>query len=82
MSAEPLPPAEDLEISVSDARARLAELVDEAEAGKVIYLSRHGRRAAALVPADLPEQVASDQARAFARRFADRHGPLLDRLAE
>ena len=81
MSAEPQPPAE-LEISVSEARSRLADLVDEAEAGKVIYLSRHGRRAAALVPADMPEQVASDQARAFARRFADRHGPLLDRLAE
>ena len=81
MTAEPLPPAE-TDISVSEARARLADLVAEAESGKVIYLSRHGRRAAAIVPADLPEQVSSERARAFARRFAERHRPLLDRLAE
>ena len=81
MSAEPIPPDE-ADIPVSDARARLSDLVDEAEHGKVIYLSRHGRRVAALVPAEMPQQAASAQARAFARRFADRHGELLDRLAE
>jgi prevent-host-death family protein len=80
MSAEPIPPEQ--EIAVSEARARLAELVETAETGTVTYLTRHGRRVAAIVPVDLPERAGSSHVRAFARRFADRHGPLLDRLAE
>jgi antitoxin Phd len=83
MSAEPVEPLEpDVEIAVSDARSQLADLVDQAEHGKVIYLTRHGRRAAAIVPVDLPEQAATARSRAFARRFAEKHGDLLDRLAQ
>jgi antitoxin Phd len=70
------------EIAVSEARAHLAELVDDAEAGTVTYLTRHGRRVAAIVPADLPAQAGSAQVRGFARGFAERHRALLDRLAE
>jgi prevent-host-death family protein len=80
MSAEPIPA--EVEVAVSDARSQLADLVDQAEAGKVIYLTRHGRRVAALAPADMPTQAASARSRAFARRFAQEHPELLDRLAQ
>jgi prevent-host-death family protein len=70
------------EIAVSDARARLAELVDEAESGVVTYLTRHGHRLAAIVPAELPAAAGSAQVRAFARQFAANHPRLLERLAE
>ena len=82
MSAEPIDPYADHEIAVSEARSQLADLVAQAEAGKVIYLTRHGRRVAALAPAELPSQAASSRSRAFARRFADRHPDLLERLAQ
>jgi antitoxin Phd len=80
MSAEAIPPQQ--EVAVSEARSRLAELVETAEGGNVVYLTRHGRRVAAIVPVDLPERAGSAHARAFAKRFAERHRPLLDRLAE
>jgi antitoxin Phd len=70
------------EVAVSEARANLADLVDEAESGNVIYLTRHGHRVAAIVPADMPAQAGSAKARAFARAFAERHRDLLDRLAD
>jgi len=70
------------EIAVSEARAKLAELVDDAESGTVTYLTRHGNRVAAIVPAELPAHAGSAQARAFARGFAERHRQLLDRLAD
>ncbi|GAA2520812.1 type II toxin-antitoxin system prevent-host-death family antitoxin [Pilimelia columellifera] len=69
-------------MAISDARARLAELVESAEAGTVTYLTRHGHRVAAIVPVDLPAEAGSARVRAFARDFADRRRGLLDRLAE
>jgi prevent-host-death family protein len=80
MTAEVLPPEQ--EIAVSEARSRLAELVETAEAGTVTYLTRHGHRVAAIVPVDVPARAGSAHVRAFARGFAERHGDLLDRLAE
>lgn len=80
MTAEPLHTP--TEVAVSEARPRLAELVDEAAGGQVIYLTRHGRRVAAIVPADLPEKAGDVQVRALARQFAERHPNLLDRLKD
>jgi prevent-host-death family protein len=39
-----------MEISVTDAKAKLTELVRRAEAGDEIVLTRHGQPAARLVP--------------------------------
>lgn len=39
-----------MEISVTDAKARLTELVRQAEAGEPVYLTRRGRRVALITP--------------------------------
>lgn len=80
MTAEPLHTP--TEVPVSEARPRLAELVDDAAQGQVVYLTRHGRRVAAIVPADLPEKAGDVQVRALARRFSERHAGLLERLKD
>ncbi|MCF2528651.1 type II toxin-antitoxin system prevent-host-death family antitoxin [Yinghuangia soli] len=80
MTHEPLPTPH--EVPVSEARPRLAELVDEAAGGSVVYLTKHGRRVAAIVPADLPEKAGDVQVRALARQFAERHPALLERLRD
>lgn len=80
MNSEPVNPP--VEIPVSEARPRLAELVEGAAHGQVTYLTRHGRRVAAIVPADLPEKAGDVQVRALARQFAQRHPDLLDRLRD
>jgi prevent-host-death family protein len=43
--------------SMREARARLADLLDDAERGNVTLITRHGRTAAAIVPAELLEQL-------------------------
>ena len=49
-AATPLP--DDGELGITDARDRLAEIVNEAAyAGSVTYITRRGRRLAAIVPA-------------------------------
>jgi len=42
--------------SMREARARFAELLDDAEHGKVTFVTRHGRASAAIAPAPLLEQ--------------------------
>lgn len=45
-------------MSLTEARASLGDLVARAEyGGETVFLSRHGRRAAALVPAGVAEQL-------------------------
>lgn len=41
-----------MEISVTEAKARLSELTRRAEAGEEIVLTRHGKPAARIVPAE------------------------------
>ena len=41
-----------MDVSLSDAKARLTELVRKAEAGEEVVLTRHGRPAARIVPVD------------------------------
>ncbi|WP_370289357.1 type II toxin-antitoxin system Phd/YefM family antitoxin [Nocardioides sp.] len=50
------------EIPVTDARAQLAELVNQvAYGGEAVVLTRHGRRLVALVPVDsLPQEQGAD----------------------
>jgi prevent-host-death family protein len=43
----------DASVSVSHARAHLAELVERVRDGEIVYLSRYGRRLAALVPLEV-----------------------------
>lgn len=38
------------QIQASEAKARLAQLLDEVEAGEVVVITRHGRAVARIVP--------------------------------
>ena len=56
-SAERLP-REDAVLSITEARGQLADIVNEAAyEGTVTYLTRHGRRLAAIVPAEAAEAL-------------------------
>jgi prevent-host-death family protein len=57
MTAQPVGPEYSgiTELPASEARARLSELLDAVADGKFVYLTRHGRRVAALMPADIAE---------------------------
>jgi len=46
-----------VEIAISRARAHLPELLDEVRDGTTIYLTRYGKRLAALVPAEAAEHL-------------------------
>lgn len=50
---------ESRELGVREARSRFAELIDDAANGTTSFVTRHGRRAAAVVPAELAEQLLS-----------------------
>jgi prevent-host-death family protein len=51
-------PDDHLELTVTDAGAQLAELLDtRVREGGVVYLTRHGRRVGAVVPAELAEHL-------------------------
>jgi antitoxin Phd len=58
MTAEPLPEPAGHDLGITDARDRLAEVVNEAAyTGTVTYISRRGRRLAAIVPAEDAERL-------------------------
>jgi len=67
-------------VSIADAKNRLSELVKRAEAGEQIIVTRRGRPAARLVPADAAG--AASQAARVARTFGKlarlRVGRMLD----
>ncbi len=52
-----------MEVSVTDAKAQLTELVRRAEEGDDVVLTRHGRAAVRLVPVE--RVVSSDRRRAL-----------------
>lgn len=69
------------EISVSAARAILGELAEAAAGGKVIHLTKRGRRIAVLAPEE--SYAAVDEAfMASVDRIIDRYRDMFDRLAE
>lgn len=59
-------------VTIREARAHLAEVVDKAEAGEVTVLTRKGKRVAALVPIEVLDALdeASDE---LAAREAEQH---------
>ncbi|MFE1954410.1 MULTISPECIES: type II toxin-antitoxin system Phd/YefM family antitoxin [Streptomyces] len=60
------------DVTIRDARANLAEVVDRAEAGEVTVLTRKGKRVAALVPIEVLDTL-DDAADELAAREAERH---------
>jgi prevent-host-death family protein len=71
MSAQPVehPHAGDvMEIAASEARSRISELLDAVEDGEFVYLTRRGRRVAALMPADIAENYEKIEDEYWVRR--------------
>jgi prevent-host-death family protein len=58
-----------MQVSVSDAKAQLTELVRRAEAGEEVVLTRHGKPAVRLAAVEKPAQTA-DQRRAIIERIS------------
>jgi antitoxin (DNA-binding transcriptional repressor) of toxin-antitoxin stability system len=48
---------ESTERGVGDARASFAEMLADAAAGKITYVTRYGARLAAVVPVDVAEET-------------------------
>jgi prevent-host-death family protein len=69
------------EISVTEARAIIGELVDAAAAGKVIHLTKRGRRIAALVPEGSKAEI-DGAFMAGVDDIVERNREMFDRLAE
>jgi prevent-host-death family protein len=58
MNAMPLPAPDPDDLAITEARDSLADVVNEAAyAGRVRYLTRRGRRLAAIVPAEDAERL-------------------------
>jgi prevent-host-death family protein len=57
-----------IEVSVSHARAHLPELVDEVRQGRTVYLTRYGKRAAALVQPATAAQAEDEENAYWAAR--------------
>lgn len=80
MTAEPLREIPE-EITVTDARKVLGDLAEAAHRGRVIHLTKHGRRIAKI----MPEHSHAEVSEAFvesAQRIIERNREMFDRLAE
>lgn len=66
------------EVSVTDARSNLAELIDAIRDGEFVYLVRHGERVAALMPADIAEYYGQIEDDYWARRAGDARRAIAD----
>ena len=63
-------------VNLADAKARLSELVDLAEAGETIEIVRRGKPVARLTPTEAPKKkVDVDALRALARRIRPQSVP-------
>lgn len=62
------------EVPVAEGRNRLPELIEEVRDGGIVYLTRYGKRVAALVPADVAENYERIEDDYWARRAADAGG--------
>jgi antitoxin Phd len=60
-----------IDVSVSHARAHLPELLDGVRDGAVVYLTRYGRRLAALVPAAAGEYLERAEDEYWGKRAAE-----------
>lgn len=71
MNAQPAGPADEygvMELPTSEARSRISELLDAVADGEFIYLTRRGKRVAALMPADIAENYEKIEDEYWARR--------------
>ena len=71
MSAQPIGLAGEygvLELPASEARSRISELLDAVADGEFVYLTRRGKRVAALMPADIAENYEKIEDEYWARR--------------
>lgn len=71
MSAQPGESAADdtvMEVPASEARTRISELLDAVADGEFVYLTRRGKRVAALMPADIAENYEKIEDEYWARR--------------
>lgn len=58
-----------IDVAVSEARSRLAEIIDTARRSREpVYVTRRGRRVAVILDADLYDQVIEDAEDALDRR--------------
>lgn len=78
MSKDKEPTSEVREVSVTDARGNLAELIDAVRDGELVYLMRHGERVAALMPADVAEHYEQIEDDYWARRAEDARRAIAD----
>lgn len=61
-----------MEISVSDAKAQLTDLVRRAEAGEAVILTRHGHPVARLVPAETKPPIDATRRLALLQELSKR----------
>lgn len=74
MTAEPLGPGhgrDASEIPASEARNHMGELLDAVRDGEIVYLTRRGKRIAAMVPADVAEHYEQLEDAYWSRRAAE-----------
>jgi len=79
MSAQPIGPADEyrvMELPASEARSRISELLDAVAAGDFVYLTRRGKRIAALMPADIAENYEKIEDEYWARRAEEARARL------
>jgi prevent-host-death family protein len=79
MSAQPIGPADEYrvtELPASEARSRISELLDAVADGEFIYLTRRGKRVAALMPADIAENYEKIEDEYWARRAEEARARL------
>jgi antitoxin (DNA-binding transcriptional repressor) of toxin-antitoxin stability system len=75
-AARPNDPYGDVEITVTNARSKLPELIDtQVRDGGIVYLTRYGRRVGAVVPAEVAERFEHWEDIYWSRRAAE----VLDR---
>lgn len=65
------PQSLNVEVTVSHARAHLPELLEEIRDGRTVYLTRYGKRLAALVPADVGERLERSEDEYWSKRARD-----------
>ena len=65
-----------MELPASEARSRISELLDAVADGEFIYLTRRGKRVAALMPADIAENYEKIEDEYWARRAEEARARL------
>jgi len=72
MTADPISPHGEVEVTVTDARGQLPELLDtHVRDGEVVYLTRYGRRIGAVVSAEVAERLGEMEDAYWSRRAAE-----------